>query len=297
VQNQTSSLILTFGVADPVGAIGIQADLATFAAMGCHGLTVITSILIGDTARIEDTQDIDVDWVADQARVVLEDMPVMAFKVGYVGSIESVSAIAEIVSDYPDIPLILDPFITAMPDPGIDGEDILIAIRELLIPQTTVLLLSADELSRLAETWREPVGDASEDTLTLDAMHIIELGAEYLFVTGTPGELNQVANTLFDAGGVVRHDPWQRISGSFAGAGSTLSAAIAAMLANGLEVPEAVSEAQEFTVAALTHAQRIGMGRLIPDRYFWAREPSPSETDEPGPDADNTGKLNDLPKI
>ena len=141
-------------MADPVGAIGIQADLATFAAMGCHGLTVITSILIGDTARIEDTQDIDVDWVADQARVVLEDMPVMAFKVGYVGSIESVSAIAEIVSDYPDIPLILDPFITAMPDPGIDGEDILIAIRELLIPQTTVMLLSADELSRLAETWR-----------------------------------------------------------------------------------------------------------------------------------------------
>ncbi|HWZ46790.1 MAG TPA: hydroxymethylpyrimidine/phosphomethylpyrimidine kinase [Herbaspirillum sp.] len=294
MQNQTSSLILTFGVADPVGAIGIQADLATFAAMGCHGLTVITAILIGDTARIEDTQDIDVDWVADQARVVLEDMPVMAFKVGYVGSIESVSAIAEIVSDYPDIPLILDPFITAMPDLGIDGEDILIAIRELLIPQTTVLLLSADELSRLAETWREPVGDVSQDTLMLDAMHIIELGAEYLFVTGTPSELNQVANTLFDAGGIVRHDPWQRISGAFAGAGSTVSAAIAAMLANGLEVPEAVSEAQEFTLAALTHAQRMGMGRLIPDRYFWAREPAAPMSDEP--DATDTDPLNNPPK-
>jgi hydroxymethylpyrimidine/phosphomethylpyrimidine kinase len=280
VQNQTSSLILTFGVADPVGAIGIQADLATFAAMGCHGLTVITSILIGDTARIEDTQAIDVDWVADQARVVLEDMPVTAFKVGYVGSIESVSAIAEIVSDYPDIPLILDPFITAMPDQDLDSEDILIAIRELLIPQTTVLLLSVDELSRLAETWREPISNADEDTLALDAMHIIELGAEFLFVTGTPCEINQVANTLFDAGGIVRHDPWQRISGAFVGAGSTLSAAIAAMLANGMEVPEAVSEAQEFTVAALTHAQRLGMGRLIPDRYFWARESTGSDIDQ-----------------
>ena len=280
MQNQTSSLILTFGVADPVGAIGIQADLATFAAMGCHGLTVITSILIGDTARIEDTQAIDVDWVADQARVVLEDMPVTAFKVGYVGSIESVSAIAEIVSDYPDIPLILDPFITAMPDQDLDSEDILIAIRELLIPQTTVLLLSVDELSRLAETWREPISNADEDTLALDAMHIIELGAEFLFVTGTPCEINQVANTLFDAGGIVRHDPWQRISGAFAGAGSTLSAAIAAMLANGMEVPEAVSEAQEFTVAALTHAQRLGMGRLIPDRYFWARESTGSDIDQ-----------------
>lgn len=296
MQNQTSSLILTFGVADPVGAIGIQADLATFAAMGCHGLTVITAILIGDTARIEDTQAIDVDWVADQARVVLEDMPVTAFKVGYVGSIESVSAIAEIVSDYPDIPLILDPFITAMPDQGMDSEDILIAIRELLIPQTTVLLLSADELSRLAETWREPVSDAGEDTLALDAMHIIEMGAEFLFVTGTPCEINEVANTLFDAGGVVRHDPWPRISGSFAGAGSTLSAAIAAMLANGLEVPEAVSEAQEFTVAALTHAQRLGMGRLIPDRYFWAREPA-NDDDSPGDASPDDEPLIDLPKV
>lgn len=298
MQNQTSSLILTFGVADPVGAIGIQADLATFAAMGCHGLSVVTAILIGDTARIEDTQDIDVDWVADQARVLLEDMPVTAFKVGYVGSIESVSAIAEIVSDYPDIPLILDPFITAMPDPGIDNEDILIAIRELLIPQTTVLLLSADELSRLAETWREPVTDANEDTLALDARHIIELGAEYLFVTGTPGEINQVCNTLFDAGGVVRHDPWQRISGSFAGAGATLSAAIAAMLANGLEVAEAVSEAQEFTVAALANAQRMGMGRLIPDRYFWAREAADAVGSDINADADN-GSISslDIPKL
>lgn len=290
---------MTFGVADPVGAIGIQADLATFAAMGCHGLSVITAILIGDTARIEDTQDIEVDWVADQARVLLEDMPVTAFKIGYVGSIESVSAIAEIVSDYPNIPLILDPFITAMPDPGIDGEDILIAIRELLIPQTTLLLLSADELSRLAETWREPVTDANEDTLALDAMHIIELGAEYLFVTGTPGEINKVSNTLFDASGVIRHDPWQRISGSFFGAGATLSAAIAAMLANGLEVDEAVSEAQEFTIAALTNAQRMGMGRLIPDRYFWARESTNavSGTDI-NTNADN-GSISslDLPKL
>lgn len=269
MQNQTSPLILTFGVADPVGAIGIQGDLASFAAMGCHGLSVITAILIGDTARIEDSQVIDADWVADQARVILEDMPVAAFKVSGVGSIENVSAIAEIVSDYPDIPLILDPFISAMPDQGLDSEDLLIAIRELLVPQTTVLLASAMELARLAETWREP---STDDTMTVDAMRVIEMGCEYLFVTGTPSDVHDVANTLFNETGVVRQDKWQRISGSFSGAGATLSATIAAMLANGLDVPEAVFEAQEFTVAALAHAQRLGMGKLVPDRYFWARE-------------------------
>lgn len=282
MQNQTSPLILTFGVADPVGAAGIQADLATFSAMGCHGLSVITSILIGDTARIEDTQQIDADWVADQARVLLEDMPVAAFKVGAVGSIESVSVIAEIVSDYPEIPLILDPFLSAMPDQGQDSEDLLTAIRELLIPQTTVMLVSAVELARLAETWREP---SSEDMMSIDAMRIIELGCEYLFVTGTPTSAAEIGNTLFNESGVVRQDSWPRVSGSFSGAGTTLSAAIAAMLANGLDVPEAVSEAQEFTLAAVTAAQRLGMGKLIPDRYFWAREEGLERRDEDVGDA------------
>src|SRR5690606_1608555 len=186
VQNQTSPLILTFGPTDPVGAVGIQADLAAFAAMGCHGLSVVTSLFIGDTARIEDAQVVDSDWVIDQARVVLEDMPVAAFKISAVGSIENVSAIAEIVSDYPDIPLVFDPFLSSLPDQGPEGEDLLMATRELLIPQTTLLVLSAVELSRLAETWREP---SDEDMMAIDAMRLIEMGCEYVFVTGTPSDL------------------------------------------------------------------------------------------------------------
>lgn len=277
MQNQTSPLVLTFGAADPVGAIGIQADLASFAAMGCHGLSVVTSILISDTTQVEDAQPVEADWVADQARVVLEDMAVGAFKIGSIGSIENASAIAEIVSDYPDVPLILDPFISALPDSGPEGEDLLVAIRELLIPQTTLLVCSAVELARLAETWRDP---STEDMLAVDAMKLIEMGCEFVFVTGTPGEVQDVANTLFDETGVVRQDNWQRVSGSFSGAGSTLSATIAALLANGLDVPEAVVEAQEFTVASLANAQRFGMGKLVPDRYFWAREPEDNQQNQ-----------------
>jgi len=278
VQNQTPPLILSFGAADPVGATGVQADLATYAAMGCHGLSVITSLLIGDTARVEDVQVVEVDWVADQARVILEDMAVAAFKVGNVGSIENISVIAEIVSDYPDVPLILDPFTSALANQE-DEDDRLIAIRELLIPQATLMVASAGELTRLAETWREPVpGDA----LMLDAMRIIEMGCEYLLVTNTQTDLQEIANSLFDESGLVRQDAWQRLPGSFVGAGTTLSAAMAAMLANGLEVPLAAAEAQEFTLAALANAQRIGMGKLVPDRYFWARESEdPTDLDAP----------------
>lgn len=269
MQNQTSPLILTFGPTDPVGAVGIQADLASFAAMGCHGLSVVTGLLIGDTARIEDMQIIDADWVADQARVVLEDMPVAAFKIGAVGNVENAAAIAEIVSDYADIPLVFDPLLSSLAQDAPESEEVMMAVRELLIPQTTLLVISADELSRLAETWREP---SDEDMMAVDVMRLIELGCEYVFVTGTPSDLTDVANTLFDESGVIRHDNWQRISGSYTGAGSTLSATIAALLANGLDVPEAVFEAQEFTIASIANAQRLGMGRLVPDRYFWARE-------------------------
>jgi hypothetical protein len=159
VQIQTVPLILTFGVTDPVGALGIQADQAVFGAFGCHALTVSTGLLIADTARVDDLHEMDPDWVADQARVLLEDMPVAAFKVGSIASIEQATVIAEIVSDYPDVPLILDPFLSSLPDSGLADDEMLNAIRSILVPQATVLLLSQVELARMAETWRDGSGD------------------------------------------------------------------------------------------------------------------------------------------
>jgi hydroxymethylpyrimidine/phosphomethylpyrimidine kinase len=278
VQNQTSPLILSFGVSDPVGAIGIQADLATYCALGCHGLTVTTALLIGDTARVEDMQEIDPDWVSDQARVLLEDMAVDAVKVGALGGIEHVVAIAEIISDYPDLPLVLDPFVSGLPQQGLDSEEILTAVRQLLIPQTTLLMLSEVELERLAETWRD---SDPADTLQADIDHLLELGCEYVLVTGrrepNSGDNAQRANTLFSADGVVRHDPWHHLTGSYNGAGGTLSAAIAAYLAQSCHAghggedcnPEvAVGLAQQYTAGALVHARRFGMGKLVPDRFF-----------------------------
>lgn len=273
MQNQTSPLILSFGAADPAGAIGVQADLAAFSALSCTGLAVTTALLIGDSARVEDIQDIDPDWVSDQARVVLEDMTMAAFKVGALTNIEQVAAIAEILSDYPDAPLILDPFSSRLPDPADDdAEELLTALRQLLVPQATVLMLSMVELGRLAETWRE----GAEDTLESDVEHLLALGCEFVLVTGTPANAAQgesaapstLSNTLFGADGVISHDAWQHLAGPFIGAGGTLSAAITAFMARGADVPEAVAAAQEYTVGALAHAQRYGMGKFVPNRFF-----------------------------
>ncbi|HEU5435599.1 MAG TPA: bifunctional hydroxymethylpyrimidine kinase/phosphomethylpyrimidine kinase [Telluria sp.] len=270
MQNQTTPLILSFGVSDPVGAFGIQADLAAFSALGCHGLSVLTGLLISDTTRIEDSDEIDADTVVDQARLLLEDMPVQAFKVGALTSIEQASAIAEIVSDYPDVPLILDPFLSSLPDSGLADDDMLMAIRQILVPQASVLLLSQVELARMAETWR----DGGGDMLAADVAELTGMGCAMVLVTCTgaagKGIGAIISNTLYDESGALETYSWQHLAGPFVGAGSTMSAALAALMAQGLAPAEAVRAAQEYTHGALANAQRIGMGKLVPNKFFRA---------------------------
>src|SRR3954469_14347618 len=102
-------VVLTFAASDPSGGAGLQADILTLASMGCHPLSVVTAITVQDTLGVEGSQALDAEWVADQARCLLEDIPVDAFKIGVLGSVENIAAIAEIISDYPNVPLVLDP--------------------------------------------------------------------------------------------------------------------------------------------------------------------------------------------
>ena len=273
-------LVLTFAASDPSGGAGLQADILTLASMGCHPLSVVTAITVQDTLGVEGMQALDAEWVADQARCLLEDMPVDAFKIGVLGSVEIVAAIAEIISDYPDVPLILDPVLASGRGDELATEEMLHAMRELLLPQTTILTPNSLEVRRLAEV----DDDDDKTSLAACAAKLIELGAAYVLVTGTHEPTPQVVNTLYGKDGVVRTDSWTRLTGSYHGSGCTLASAIAAMLANGLELPEAVREAQDYTWHALKKAYRPGMGQFLPDRLFWAREDGNApagETDEP----------------
>ena len=265
-------IVLSFAATDPTGGAGIQADLLTLSSMGCHALTVVTAITVQDTAGVEDVLPIDADWVSDQARVLLEDMPVAAFKIGLVGSVENCAAIAEVVSDYPDVPLILDPVLASGRGDEMATEELIEAMREMLIPQTTIITPNSLEARRLADD-----GGDEERSLEDCAKRILEMGCEYVLITGTHENTPQVINTLYGPQGVIRSDSWQRLPGSYHGSGCTLASAIAATLANGLDIPEAVREAQEYTWQALNAGFRPGMGQHIPDRFFWARE---AEEDE-----------------
>jgi len=261
-------IVLTFAASDPTGGAGLQADLLTLASMGCHPLSVVTALTVQDTRGVEGLLAIDADWVADQARRLLEDMPVAAFKIGVLGSVENVAVVAEIVSDYPDVPLILDPVLASGRGDALATDDMVDALRELLVPQASIVTPNSVEARRLAEE----DADVKEPGLDESARRLLALGCEFVLVTGTHEATAEVINTLYGHQGVVRQDSWQRLPGSFHGSGCTLASAIAAALANGLETPEAVREAQEYTWQALAGGFRPGMGQLLPDRFFWARE-------------------------
>ncbi len=265
-------IVLAFAATDPSGGAGLQADVLTLASMGCHPLTVVTAATIQDTMGIEEIMALDAEWVADQARCVLEDMPVTAIKIGVIGSIENITAIAEVVSDYPEVPLVLDPVLASGRGDELATDEMISALRELLIPQTTIITPNSIEARRLVQ-------EDGEDDLDLAecASRLLALGCEYVLITGTHENTTQVVNTLYSQEGVVRTDSWERLPGSYHGSGCTLASAIAATIANGLNISDAVKDAQEYTWQTLKAAFRPGMGQHIPDRLFWAREDEPSD--------------------
>jgi hydroxymethylpyrimidine/phosphomethylpyrimidine kinase len=278
VQNQPSPLILTFGPADPVGALGIQSDVAVFAMHGCHGLSVVTGLLIADSARVDHIQPVESSSVVEQARMLLEDMPIAAIKVGTMANLEQVAAIAEIVSDYAQVPLIFDPFTYALPDCGVRDDDMLTLIHQLLVPQAHILMMSQPELARFADCWRDP---GSVATVAEDAAELTAFGCAHVLVTGIGGGDGARADNLYDAGGLAVSLPWaQHLPGPFVGAGNTLSAALAARMAYGLDAIVALAYAQEYTAGALQQACRFGMGKLIPNKLFRNAAPCPPDPDD-----------------
>ena len=266
--SESFPLVMCFAATDPSGGAGLQADILTISSIGCHALSVVTAITVQDTSGVEDVLAMDPEWVSDQARAMLEDVPVAAFKIGLLGSVENIAVIAEILADYPDIPLILDPVLASGRGDELADEDMLDAIRELLIPQTTILTPNSMEARRLA---LDESNDDDDPSLAECAKRILQMGCEYVLITGTHEQTPKVVNTLYGERGVLRSDSWKRLPGIYHGSGCTLSAAIAALLAQNLDMEEAVKEAQEYTWQTLQAGFRPGMGQFIPDRLFWAR--------------------------
>ena len=276
----TPPVVLTFAATDPSSGAGLQADILALASIGCHPLSVVTGVTVQDTVGVESVMALDADWVNDQARTILEDVQIAAFKLGLLGSVENIAVIAEIVADYPDVPLIIDPILTSGRGDELANEEMQAALCDLLFPQATLITPNSLEARRLA--FYEESDEIQHTSLDESAMRLLEMGAEYVLVTGTHERTNDVVNSLFGsnsngASGLIKAYHWERLAGSYHGSGCTLTSAIAACLAHGLSMEEAIQEAQEYTWQTLKNGFRPGMGQFIPDRFFWARDEEGAE--------------------
>jgi hydroxymethylpyrimidine/phosphomethylpyrimidine kinase len=265
--------VMTFNANDPSGAAGLTADITAIASAGGHPLAVVTGAYVRDTSEILSHVVFDEEAVTEQARMALEDIQAGAIKVGFVGSPENISAIAEIASDYADVPLI-----AYMPNlswwDAVEIEAYLDAFRELMLPQTTILVGNHSSLWR----WLLPDWSAARNPSAKDiAKAAAQLGVPYTLVTGIPLPDQFIDNVLATPQAVLYSEKFERFEAVFAGAGETLSAALAALLANGHDLQEATAEALTYLDNSLEAGFHPGMGHILPDRLFWAQ--AEDETD------------------
>jgi hydroxymethylpyrimidine/phosphomethylpyrimidine kinase len=277
MESAAPACVMSFNASDPSGASGLGGDIATVAAMGAHALPVVTTIVMRDTAEVFDQHPIDDEVIVEQARGILEDVTLAGFKVGFLGTAENVSAVAEILSDYAEVPVVAYlPNLSWMEED--DLQSYLEAFRELILPATEVLVGNHKTLSDfLLPDW-DAERPASARELAVAAA---ELGASYVLATGVmlpaKGTGQFIDNVLASAQGAVSGEKFELFEVSFLGAGDTLSAALASLLAVGSEIQAAVGEALQFLDQSLDAGFRPGMGNVVPDRFFWAVPPDEDE--------------------
>jgi len=280
--------VLVFNANDPSGAGGLAGDISAIASVGAHALPVVCGAYTRDTAEIVDHYALDEDAVGEQARTILEDVSAQVIKVGFVGSAENASVVAGIAADYADVPVV-----AYMPDLSwwneVQIDLYLDAFRELVLPQTTVLVGNHSTLWRwLLPDWSSTRGPTPRDIAR--AAHA--LGVPYTLVTGITLPDQLIENVLATPQSVLHSARFERFEATFSGAGDTLSGALAALLASGSDLGEAVKEALAYLDRSLDAGFRPGMGHVIPDRMFWAQ---PDDDPDESPDDPDTASLLDLP--
>jgi hydroxymethylpyrimidine/phosphomethylpyrimidine kinase len=265
--------VMSFNASDASGAGGSAGDIATISAMGAHTLPVITSIVLRDSAEVFDQHPIEAEHVAEQARTILEDVTLAAWKVGFLGNADNVAAVAEILSDYPDVPLV-----AYMPTLGwVDEDDLqnyMEAFRELILPAAEVLVGNHKTLTDfLLPDWDNERAPSARELAVAAGEH----GTRFVLVTGvmlpSKGKEQWIDNVLASPQGALTGEKFELFEAGFVGAGDTLSAALTALLASGAELSDAVGEALQFLDQSLDAGFRPGMGNVVPDRFFWALPP------------------------
>lgn len=258
---RSAPVVMVLSGLDPTGGAGIQADIEAIASQGCHAAPIITAIAVQDTRDVRRVVPTPPEVIAEQARLVLDDVSVAAFKIGLLGSAEAAEVVSLLLRQHPDVPVIVDPVLRAGGGTPLADSELIAAMTDLLLPVTTVLTPNAAEARTLAP---------EADTVEACAFALLDRGCEFVLVTGADEPTPEVVNSLYGNHRRLEQFRWPRLEDQYHGSGCTLAASIAGLLAHGREPFTAIHEAQDYTWEALRHGYRIGHGQAIPNRLFWA---------------------------
>ena len=265
-----TAIALTIAGSDSSGGAGIQADLKTFSALGVYGASAITALTAQNTRGVEAVLVVPPDFVARQIKVVARDLKVGAVKIGMLATSEVIEAVAGALEALPGVPVVLDPVMVAASGDVLLDEDAIDTLRTVLLPRATVITPNLPEAAKLlgvdiAKTEAEMVEQAQR---------LKALGAKAVLVKGGHADGPEAVDLLLDAEGELRVAAPRVATRNTHGTGCTLSSAIAAELAKGASLREAVVAAKAYVTAAIAAADELEIGKgRGPVQHFHALWP------------------------
>jgi len=266
----TIPIALTIAGSDSGGGAGIQADIKAFSACGVYGASVITALTAQNTRGVTGIHEVPPDFVTAQIDAVFSDLAIKAVKIGMVSQREVIEAIVAGLDRWSPPHVVVDPVMVATSGDRLLVADALDALRRLLIPRATIITPNLPEAAALLDA---PVA-VSEAEIAKQGEQLLALGCAAVLIKGGHGDGPESTDYLCRRGGVVRLAAPRIATRNTHGTGCTLSSAIAAGLAKGLSLEEAVREAKAYISAAIAAADRLQVGHGHgPVHHFYAFEP------------------------
>jgi hydroxymethylpyrimidine/phosphomethylpyrimidine kinase len=263
-----TAVAVTIAGSDSSGGAGSQADIKTFAALGVYGASAITALTAQNTRGVSAIYDVPADFIAAQIDAVFSDLDVGAVKIGMLSQVAAIEAVAKGLDRHHAKNIVLDPVMVASSGDRLLAAEAIVVLRRLLIPRTLVVTPNLPEAAALtgANLAR------SEVEMEVQARQILSLGARAVLIKGGHGDGVDSVDLLIGQGEVVRLSAKRIATKNTHGTGCTLSSAIAAGLAKGLDLTAAVQAAKAYVTAAIAAADQLKIGHGHgPLHHFYAQ--------------------------
>jgi len=252
-----TAIAVTIAGSDSGGGAGIQADLKTFSALGVYGASVITALTAQNTLGVQGIHDVPPAFVEQQIDSVFSDLAVDAVKIGMLSQPAIIETVAERLERHRATQVVLDPVMVAASGDHLLAPEAVNALRQVLLPKA---LLVTPNLPEAAAILDEPLAQ-DERAMCRQAERILALGPRAVLVKGGHGTGHESTDILMDAQGVRRFTAPRIDTRNTHGTGCTLSSAIAAGLAKGLSLDDAIAMAKSFISAAIGASSQLQIGR------------------------------------